>query len=323
MQTGQDAADKSKARRARSQRRKIKADGKKKPRILARGKVLRINASTQEKYLASIMPLVERMIAEARKEIQKLFAEDFAQQHFAHSVGMDASISSQIRILTNALKKKYDQLFAQTSTDAATSMADAVNRNSFNSSKASIKDFPDLKEEGKKLTIDLKSLDGRTKEILSGSAKNATSFIRSIPSKYLDRVTDEVFKSVTQGNGMEDLIPFFEKFDEGTKNWVHNTAMDQTRKLYNGLNKGRMQKIGVTQAEWIHSGGSQHPRPLHEAFDGQIYDLDKGAPVGDDDDNEYVDAGEEPNCRCTFAPVIADDELNAGEKEDDEGEDEE
>jgi SPP1 gp7 family putative phage head morphogenesis protein len=267
------------------------------------------------------MTLVTAMQEETRKKFVKLFEEDFARQHFeavGDSVGMDAaSVSSQSRILTNALKRKYGQLFNQIATPASVRVMDALNRQSHIASSEAVKD---LFEESKHYTLDTKKLDKPTLEILKASTERSAKFIKSIPESYLGHVERAVFNSITNGNGLKDLIPFLEKQGEKTKNWANNTAMDQTRKSYNGLNKGRMQSIGITQGEWIHSGGSQHPRPLHEAFDGKIYNLAEGAPVSDDDGNN-VDAGEEPNCRCTFAPVITDDKIDTeegGENADDE-----
>jgi ABC-type proline/glycine betaine transport system substrate-binding protein len=288
------------------------------PRVIVRGKVLRLSAGVQEKYLHSLITPLERMQEETRKLFTRLFKQDFAAEHFAFdSVGMDAAnISSQARILTNSLKKKYDQLFGSIATPVSNKMADAVNRNSFVTSKAAV---IDLKGESQKLTLDMRSLDKETLSILRASAARSASFIQSIPERYLNSVADHVYNSIATGNGLQDLLPFLDKHDKGTKNWVNNTAMDQTRKAYNGLNKGRMTRIGITEGEWIHSGGSQHPRELHEEFDGKVFNIAEGAPVGDDGGN-MVDPGEEPNCRCTFAPVITDkdDTPEEGDGEDDE-----
>jgi uncharacterized protein with gpF-like domain len=231
---------------------------------------------------------------------------------------MDASLGSQTRILVNTFKKHYDQLFGQIAPELSNEMADKINRNSAQQATASVQDFPNLKAEGKKLTLDMKYLDKASLNILNATAARSADFIKTIPERYLNTVAEKVYESIVSGNGMQDLIPFFQKHDAGTKNWVHNTAMDQTRKAFNGLNAGRMKKIGITQGEWIHSGGSQHPRELHQDFDGKPFDLNKGAPVGDDDGNDVM-PGEEPNCRCTFGPVLtADYEPGADTQEDDE-----
>lgn len=289
---------------------------KKNKKVMVRGKPLHLAVSVQLRYTQPILKLVKRMTDEANRELTDLFQREFATEHFhavnGESVGMDANgISSQARILLNALKRRYDQLFGKLAMGLSPDMANGVNRNSAATSTASVSDMPNLKDEGAKLTISLKSLDAPTLQILKASSAKSTSFITSIPETYLNKVADAVYGSIATGNGLKDLIPFLDKQESSITNWSRNTALDQTRKVYNGLNAGRMKKIGITKGEWIHSGGSQHPRELHEDFDGETFDLSEGAPVGDDGGN--VMPGEEPNCRCTFAPVVVFDDDEAEE----------
>lgn len=278
-------------------------------RVIARGKIFRTPVTVQGAYVQTLLKHFDAMAAEVQRSLTDLFANDFAQAHFEHpTVGMDvANLGSQSRILVNAMKKKFDGFFGAISGDLAKDMVNGLNRTSAAQSKANVKDLPGLKDRSKELTISLNKLDKSTLTILNAATGNASDFIKTIPEKYLNSVATAVYNSITSGNGLQDLIPFFEKFDIVTRNWVHNTAMDQTRKAFNGLNRGRMLKIGVTQAEWIHSAGSQTPRELHVDFDGKTFDLNEGAPVGDDDGN-MVQPGEEPYCRCTFGPVLTEDD---------------
>lgn len=285
----------------------MKKPNKQKHKVIWRGGHLHIAVSVQLRYTQPILHAVKQMNEETSRQLIDLFQREFAQDHFKsvrHSVGMDAQgISSQARILLNALKRRNDQMFGKLAFGLSPKMADEVNRNSAASTTASVSDAPTLKDEGAKLTLSVKSLDKPTLQILHATTAKSASFITSIPETHLNRVSDAVFSSIASGNGLQDLIPFLEKEDNSITNWARNTALDQTRKAYNGLNAGRMKKIGIQRGEWLHSGGSQHPRPLHEDFDGQTFDLSIGAPVGDEDGNDVM-PGEEPNCRCTFAPVI-------------------
>lgn len=284
------------------------------------GKPLRIPVTTQVKYRTQILTMYTRMSKEVREKILDEMQRDYATEHFAHisgqTVGMDSdNIGSQLRILINRLKGRWDQLFGQLAMGLSPWMADSLNSASATASTASVSGFPDLKIEGQKLSIDIKKLDKPTLATLRASSARSTNFIKSIPSRHIDTVTNAVFDSIAKGRGMEDLTKFFEKHDTQIHNWVHNTSMDQTRKTYNSLNAGRMRKLGIRKGEWIHSGGSQHPRELHEDFDGETFSLDIGAPIGDDGGN--VMPGDDPNCRCTFAPVFetdnADDEEETAE----------
>ncbi|KAF9396648.1 hypothetical protein CPC16_010967, partial [Podila verticillata] len=62
-------------------------------------------------------------------------------------------------------------------------------------------------------------------------------------------------RSITSGNGLEDLIPFLQAQEGITRRRARNIALDQTRKAYNGFNRARCVGAGVTHGEWIHSGG--------------------------------------------------------------------
>ena len=287
----------------------------------AKGKALRIPVSVQLHYSEAIGQLTDRMVTETRTELVDLLKSEDAVRHFyqmsGQTVGMDASLSSQARILMNKLKAKYDQLFGKLSFGLSPKMADDLNRASSTATRSSVAGLPNLKEASKTLTLSVKQLDEPTKNILKAASGRSANFITSIPEQHLGRIANAVYDSITTGNGLEDLIPALDKEGSSIKNWARNTAMDQTRKTYNGLNAGRMKKIGIEKGEWIHSGGSQHPRELHQEYDGQTFNLNKGAPVGDDDGN-YVMPGDDANCRCTFAPVIDFGSENEDDADDDE-----
>jgi uncharacterized protein with gpF-like domain len=282
-------------------KRKIKRDTNKQ---YVRGKPLHIPCGIQLKYVHAIDDMTRRMAEDAHKRIIALF-ETF-KDHFAtdgNTVGMDAlSFDSQARILVNKLKLQWDQLFGKLAMGLSPWMANSINRASSDSVRQSVESLPNLHAEGAKLSIDIATLSAQTKTLLGASSVRSSDFIRSIPEKHLNDVAAATYNSITSGNGVADLIPFFEKHDKGIMNWAHNTAMDQTRKTYNGLNLGRMKKIGIKKGEWIHTGGSQHPREEHEDADGETFELDKGLPIGDD--GGYVLPGDDPNCRCSFAPVV-------------------
>lgn len=269
--------------------------------VLSRGKPFQINVATQHRYVNQIQLLVDKMQRDTREEITKLFASQAAQHYFASdTVGMDATIAAEAKRVLNALKRGFDQIFGRAAAPVSNKMADDINRHSHSSSGQAIADMPIA--HAKDWSISLRKLSPATHQLLKSSSAASANFITSIPERYLNSVADAVYNSIAAGNGIADLEPYLDKYDSTTKNWAKNTALDQTRKAYNGLNAGRMKAAGVTRGEWLHSGGSLHPRPEHEAFDGQSFDLSVGAPVGDD--GGYVMPGEDINCRCTFAPIV-------------------
>jgi uncharacterized protein with gpF-like domain len=279
---------------------------------LIHGAPLNLSAGAALSFVGPIQAHTTEMIKTVTDGIIKLFNSEHAQAHIARmsgeETGQDASVGSQARILTNAFKAQFDKLFGSLSATLAADMVASINANSKQQLNASINGSQQqspLQQKAVSITLDPRFLDPATVEILKASAAVAAGFIRSIPEQYLNNVSNAVLQSIQTGNGLQDLIPYLEKQGNTTLNWAGNTAMDQTRKTFSALNRTRMQNIGIKRATWIHSGGSQHPRELHEDYDGKTYSLADGAPVGDDGGNN-VQTGEEPNCRCTNKPVLND-----------------
>lgn len=188
------------------------------------------------------------------------------------------------------LVKRFEKLFEDKAPRIIDDMLQGVDRNS-----------------AQQVTKSLSELSGGLKikpnadmaDRLAAAAAENVSLIKSIPEQYFERVTKAFVDSQTQGS---DFVDALQKISGITERRAKNIADDQTRKTFNSLNAGRMAHAGVRKAEWIHSRGGLHPRELHLDFDGEEFDLEQGAPVGDD--GGYVMPGEEPNCRCTFRPLI-------------------
>jgi SPP1 gp7 family putative phage head morphogenesis protein len=152
-------------------------------------------------------------------------------------------------------------------------------------------------------------------DIAKAIVEENVSLIKSIPQQYFKDITGSVMRSITTGAGMSTLLPQIQKYNAMTERRAKNLALDQTRKAYNGINKQRMQSIGVKKFEWVHSGGGQHPRRSHIALGGRVFSFDDLPVIN----KEQVDAGYEGpvrgipgqaiNCRCTMIPVIEFDDI--------------
>jgi SPP1 gp7 family putative phage head morphogenesis protein len=127
--------------------------------------------------------------------------------------------------------------------------------------------------------------------------------IKTIAAEYLKNVEGAVMRSITTGRGLQDLVPALEQYEGYTHRKAKNVALDQTRKTYNAINKGRMTGIGVKRFMWIHSGGGAEPREDHIAMDGEVFSFDN-PPVIDERTGERGIPGQAINCRCTMAPVF-------------------
>jgi SPP1 gp7 family putative phage head morphogenesis protein len=268
-----------------------------KPRsnVVFRGKPLNYNASLQEKYVKELTALVVQMAKQSNREIIRLFKQE---GYLARDgVALDANISSQARILTNALKGKFESLFGRKAKPLAQKMVSSTNK----LSKSQV--HQSLKELSGGLSIKTDILPESLKTIMTASVTENVSLIKSIASEYLDSVQGEVMRSIIGGGGLETLIPALEKREGMTLRRAKNIALDQTRKVNSAINRERMTAIGVKKFEWIHSGGGQHPREEHVAMSGNIYSYDD-PPVIDSKTGEKGYPGTAINCRCIARPII-------------------
>ncbi len=262
------------------------------PKVL-RGTALNPSVSNAARYQARLDKLIKRMTAEVERELKSLFKTEPAKQYFAQ----DASISSQARILTNALMEKFNDIFAGVSKPIAESVTEEADKAS------SVAMGISLKELSGGLTISTKSISPEMVEILNASTTENVALIKSISQKYLNGVQQAVMRSITTGGGLQDLVPYLQKSKEITYRRANMIAHDQTRKAFNALNKGRMNKLGIKEFEWLHSGGSNEPRRLHIELSGKIFSLDD-PPIIQENPEERGLPGQLVNCRCRMLPVI-------------------
>ena len=262
------------------------------------GKPLNPSAAIEQRYYTALRVLINRMVAETELELKKLFKTEHAEEYFAQ----DASVSSQARILTNALIKKYTDLFASLSKPMAERFADESNQSSDIAVKSSIRHLSD------QLMLSTKTItSGPLNDILSATITENVALIKSIPAQYLSGVQQAVMRSITTGNGMQDLVPYLQKHKGITLRRARFIAQDQTKKAMTNLSFERMKRIGVTDGIWRHTSGSRHPRHTHEEMDGKQFKLADG--LYDSAVKRNVKPGELPGCACRVQPV-----LNFGEK---------
>jgi SPP1 gp7 family putative phage head morphogenesis protein len=276
--------------------RKVRLKTKKKPAAnTVRGSALPSPISAEVRYNRELQKLISRMTKEVEREIVRLFESPVA---VASHVATDASIGSQSRILMNALMGKFMLLFSRAAKTLADSMVGQVDKIS------AVGVARSLKELSKDFTLKTDILkSGPVSEILKVSVAENVGLIKSIPAQFLQKVEGAVMRSITTGNGLQDLVPFLKEQGKMTERRAHNIALDQTRKAYQAINAGRMKAAGVKKFEWVHSGGGQKPRPLHVAMNGNVYSYDN-LPVIDERTGEKGIPGQAPNCRCSARPVL-------------------
>ena len=259
-----------------------------------KGQPLNPSAAIEQRYYAALSVLIGRMIAETEHELTRLFRTEHAEEFFAQ----DASVSSQARILTNALIKKYSDLFASLSKPMAERFADESDKSSDIAVKSSIRQMSD------DLTLSTRTISsGPLNDILSATVTENVGLIKSIPAQYLNGVQQAVMRSITTGNGRQDLVPYLQKHKGITLRRARMIAQDQTKKAFSALSKERMQTIGLKEYEWLHTSGSRHPRKLHIQMNGNIYRYDD-PPIIDEKTGERGIPGQAINCACRMRPIL-------------------
>ncbi len=264
-----------------------------KPHII-RGTPLKPSGAVAGRYNFELSELIQEMTEETYFAVRELFAEEHMQQYFAQ----DATTSSQARILTNWLLRKFNSRFAKKALPIAQRFADQSNKHSSAAVHTSIQKLSGG------LSLPTASITPDMREILKATITENVSLITGISQKYLAGVQQAVMRSITTGNGMQDLVPYLQKKKEYTLRQAQLVSMDQTRKAFQNLGKARMENLGIKKYEWNHSGGSDEPRPLHVRMSGKIYSLDD-PPVIDEHTGERGIPGQAINCRCFMTPVIS------------------
>ena len=228
-----------------------------------RGNKLAHNASLQEKYQLQLHLLVQQMTMQSQREIHALFKKQNSKDS-----AMDSNIGSQARILLNYLENKFTNLFARKAKNLAEHMFKGVDKTSTTNLHSS------LKQLSGGLSLKTGIVTKGFEEIATATIAENVSLIKSIPQEYFKQVTGSVMRSITQGAGVSELIPEIQKYDGQTYRRAKNIALDQTRKAYNTINANRLQALGVTHFEWLHSAGSASPRESHMKIDGMIFSFE-------------------------------------------------
>jgi len=257
------------------------------------GGALRPNAGISADFAKPIVDLVDLMYRDCLREITKVFkTTDFG-------VAMDASTASQSRIILNALLVKWQSRFNKVAKRAVDRMIERTMRNSSVTLGMSLRDISE------NFTINTSFSDAVLKDVIKASTQEAANLIKLIPQKFIGDVQGQVMRSITTGNGLQDLVPFLTKKYHGNVRHAKNVALDQTRKAYQSINTTRLKALGVKKFVWIHSGGGKEPRPLHVKMSGNEYSFDDPPYIGMMYGNEVRGLPADlPNCRCICKPII-------------------
>lgn len=260
-----------------------------------RGTPLRVAVSIESRYAATLHKYIDLMVKETRAAVIALGNDE--------EFTMDASDASQARIVMNALSRKFNKMFADLAKPTAEKMVDQVDKNSAATLKGSIGEIV-----GSPYALKTDILTGELNDIITASVAVNVDLIKRVPQKYLDQVKGDVLRSIQSGRGTADLVPALEKQGVTVRNWAHNVALDQTRKAYNAINAGRLTALGIDYYEWVHSGGSNHPRSFHKnVLNGTTCKLSDPPIIQKAEGGQSEirgKPGDLPYCRCIMRPIL-------------------
>lgn len=253
-----------------------------------RAQTLKPSVSLGAAYAAELMKLTREMHEETAKAV---LAE------FRNTAAADAADDFWTR-----LAKRLASKFAAKAEPLATSMLARVDRNATTNLERS------LKSTSADLTLNMKNSAAVNKDI-NQRIRDNVDLITKIPVEFLDKVKQDVSDSLRKGNGLADLQPAMEERYGESKRHAQLVALDQTRKAYTAINAAKMTANGISKFEWVHSGGSQEPRPYHlnspanGGLNGGIFDINN-PPIIDKKTGERGLPGDDYNCRCTMRPIV-------------------
>lgn len=292
------------------------------------------------KYQKILKALIKRMTFETNAAIKALFISKAAAEHFAQDENLPNYSQRVLRNLQDTFQKLFDSVAPKIADDFVNEVdesseqsmsqlllgvtAAGVLQGLTNKSKTVLN-----KETSVELGFFPKStLKGkRVEKILNASIAENVSLIKSIPREYLADMEKTVMRAVTTGKGPSDIYKTAKsqlELSKDFKSHLKNTdekvnrrakliANDQTRKVYTGLNAGRMKNAGMDRFKWLHNGGSAKPRPYHlDTLNGNEYSL-SDPPVIDPKTGERGLPGQLVNCRCSMIPVISAEDLSEDE----------
>lgn len=266
------------------------------------GTDLKSSAATAALFSKEVSSMVVAMSKEIRRVLRDAYEEPEVEVRQMVEV-MDAAPGTNpadvIAMAFGHILERWQRIFDEASQVIASKM---VNANILRSNRELPKSLKDV-------AIDMTLKPSPAFNVyMEAATQEAAALIKRVPGEFIPNVQQDVMRSITQGNGLQDLIRDLDKREVKVKNWSVNVAKDQTRKSYATVNRVRMQEAGIRKFKWIHSGGSNDPRHYHMApwpagLNGGIFSF-ANPPIIDRKTGERGFPGQLPFCGCTFAPYI-------------------
>ncbi|MGV3346404.1 phage head morphogenesis protein [Enterobacteriaceae bacterium LUAb1] len=254
------------------------------------------NAGNIAWYRNELLSLIREMSADVKTEIIGILRKNTLLMDSSR-LAMDISPVNMLRNALRSLSKKWIGRFVKMAVPVAENItsktSEAVDRSILSAARKNA------------VTLNMQWTDAM-KESRDAIIAENVALIRSIPEKYFTDVESMVFRSVAKGGDRKALadeieISFGKRYGI-TRRRAEFIAKDQVRKATSSLSAVRQQEAGITEGEWVHSGGGNKPRQSHVGAgkERKRFRLSEGCLI----DGEYIMPGQLINCGCTWKPVI-------------------
>lgn len=250
------------------------------------------NRGVEAKY----RKVLQRLIAEMHSSVEYWLTAAYRKEPprmtaLVEQAQDTASPSAKIKRILDDLAKRWITRF----NDSAPDIAAAYLQGMFKTSDSAMRQA--LKEAG--WTVELK-MTPAMRDALNASLSENVGLIRSIPEQYLQQVEGAVMRSYSAGRDLESMVKALREIYPVTARRAELIARDQSNKANAVINRTRQMELGITEAIWMHSHAGKNPRLDHVAANGKRYKIAEGCKIS----GEYIQPGEEINCRCTSRPIL-------------------
>lgn len=250
------------------------------------------NRGVEAKYRKALQRLIAEMHGSVEYWLTAAYRKDPPRMLALVEQAQDAAgPSAKIKRILDELARRWIAKFDEWSPK----IAEAYLQGMFKTSDSAMRQA--LKDAG--WTVEFK-MTPAVRDAFNASLEENVGLIRSIPEKYLQQVEGVVMRSYSAGRDLATMVKDLKQLYPAASHRAELIARDQSNKANGVVNRARQMELGITEAIWMHSHAGKTPRPDHVAANGKRYKIAEGCLIS----GEYIQPGEEINCRCTSRPVL-------------------
>jgi SPP1 gp7 family putative phage head morphogenesis protein len=127
-------------------------------------------------------------------------------------------------------------------------------------------------------------------------ANRNASLVENAARQHFEKIRTAIQTGIGSGRTPREVEAQIRKAEDQLIRRTQLIAKDQTEKIVSELQRTRLKANGIREFIWV-TVGDDNVRDLHQALEGQVFPIDKGAP-----DEGFP--GDPINCRCSMEPVF-------------------